>query len=303
VSPTHPPQPPHPDSRFDADWLALREGADAAARARELTDLTATWLSGRANAPYLCVDLGTGSGSNPRFLAPRLPGPQSWRLLDHDAALLERAARDCGDLRDAAGSVVDLWLGVRDLSALAPEDLGCADLVCASALIDLVDASFLDRLAEACASAGAAVLISLSVDGEWRCERAGSEDVDPDDALVRAAFNAHQRRDKGVGTALGPDAPVYLAGRLRRLGYQVRVARSPWRLGMERPRDAALAAALIDGWLVAALEQEPVAAVRLRTWHARRKAALDDPAFVLTVGHVDLFACPGGGDPVSGDEG
>jgi alkanesulfonate monooxygenase SsuD/methylene tetrahydromethanopterin reductase-like flavin-dependent oxidoreductase (luciferase family) len=72
---------------------------------------------------------------------------------------------------------------------------------------------------------------------------------------------------------------------------------------MERPLDAALAAALIDGWLVAALEQAPAAAARLSAWHVRRKAALDEPACVLTVGHVDLFACPGGGDPVSGDAG
>ena len=186
-------QAPHPDSRFDADWLALREGADAAARARELTDLAANWLCGRGHVPYACVDLGTGSGSNPRFLAPRLPGPQSWRLLDHDAALLERAARDCADLRDAAGNPVVLRPECRDLSALTAADLGGADLVCASALIDLVGASWLDRLAEACASAGAAVLFSLSVDGEWCCRRGGAEDGDPDDALVRSAFNAHQR--------------------------------------------------------------------------------------------------------------
>lgn len=295
-------QAPHPDSRFDADWLALREGADAAARARELTDLAANWLSGRGHVPYACVDLGTGSGSNPRFLAPRLPGPQSWRLLDHDAALLARAARDCADLRDAAGNPVALRPECRDLSALTAADLGGADLVCASALIDLVGASWLDRLAEACASAGAAVLFSLSVDGEWGCRRAGAEDADPDDALVRSAFNAHQRRDKGVGAALGPDAPAHLAGRLRCLGYRVRVAPSPWHLGMGHARDAALAAALIDGWLLAALEQQPAASARLRAWHARRRAALDDPAFVLTVGHVDLFACPRAGEPSCGGE-
>jgi hypothetical protein len=108
------------------------------------------------------------------------------------------------------------------------------------------------------------VLFSLSVDGEWGCRRAGVEDADPDDALVRSAFNAHQRRDKGVGAALGPDAPAHLAGRLRRLGYRVRVAPSPWRLGMEHAPDAALAAALIDGWLFAALEQQPAASARLR---------------------------------------
>jgi len=77
------------------------------------------------------------------------------------------------------------------------------------------------------------------------------------------------------------------------------MAPSPWQLAMNRPRDAALAAALLDGWLAAALEQEPARAARLRSWHARRSAALCDPAFALTVGHLDLFACPARGAPTS----
>lgn len=290
---------PHPDSRFDADWLALRERADADARAPVLTDLAGAWLARRAHRPLVCVDLGSGGGSNPRFLAPRLPGPQAWLLLDHDRELLERAARDCATLRDAAGDPVALRVQCRDLSVPTPGDFTGVDLVCASALIDLAGATWLDGLALACARSGAAALFSLSVDGEWHFRRAGVADVDADDAIARAAFNAHQRRDKGIGGALGPDAPAYLARQLRRRACRVRVAPSPWQLTMNRSRDAALAAALLDGWLAAALEQESARAARLRSWHARRRDALCDPAFALTVGHVDLFACPTPGEPAS----
>ena len=290
---------PHPDSRFGADWLALRERADADARAPGLTERAGAWLARRAHRPLVCVDLGTGGGSNPRFLAPRLPGPQAWLLLDHDRELLERAARDCAMLRDAAGDPVALRVQCRDLSVPAPGDFAGVDLVCASALIDLAGATWLDGLALACARSGAAALFSLSVDGEWHFRRAGVTDVDADDAIARAAFNAHQRRDKGVGGALGPDAPAYLAQRLRRRACRVRMAPSPWRLAMNRPHDAALATALLDGWLAAALEQEPARAARLRSWHARRREALCDPAFTLTVGHVDLFACPARDAPAS----
>ena len=37
-------------------------------------------------------DLGSGTGSMSRWLAPRLPGPQHWVLHDRDADLLARAA-------------------------------------------------------------------------------------------------------------------------------------------------------------------------------------------------------------------
>lgn len=284
----------HPESRFEADWLALREGADADARSPELTALAARWLNARGGTPFVCVDLGSGSGSNLRFLAPRLPGPQSWCLVDHDASLLERAVRGSAALRDAAGQPVALRSECRDLAALAPDAFAGVDLVCASALMDLVGAAWLERLAEACARAGAAALFSLSVDGAWSFRRGPHEDTDPDDALARDAFNAHQRRDKGVGGALGPDAHAHLAASLRAVGYRVHMAPSPWQLHMDRPRELALAAALMQGWYDAALAQMPAEAARLRAWHVRRREALRDPAFRMSVGHVDVFACPGG---------
>ncbi|MDN5934161.1 MAG: class I SAM-dependent methyltransferase, partial [Pseudonocardia sp.] len=67
------------------DWLALREPADAAARSTDLLgDL----------APAVIHDLGCGTGSMLRWLAPRLPTPQHWVLHDRDTALLDRAVAD-----------------------------------------------------------------------------------------------------------------------------------------------------------------------------------------------------------------
>src|SRR5690606_9695392 len=71
-----------------ADWLALREPADAAARTAELVDLLAERLSTR---PSVVVDLGSGSGANMRWLAPRISGAQVWWLIDQDRRLLELA--------------------------------------------------------------------------------------------------------------------------------------------------------------------------------------------------------------------
>ncbi len=180
----------------------------------------------------------------------------------------------------------------RDLGTLVETDLLGTDLLSASALIDILGAAGLERIATAAVRAGAAVLFSLSVDGEWSFHRGAAPDIDPDDALVREAFNAHQRRDKGVGGALGPDAHDWLATRLRAAGYRVLDAASPWRLCMNSPQEALLARTLLEGWLQATLEQVPSQVQRLRDWHARRLKALGDPEFRIGVGHRDLLALP-----------
>ena len=77
-------------TQFAPEWLALREGADAAARSAELLEPL------RARLPEgerVIRDLGCGTGSMARWLVPRLPGPQHWILTDHDPALLREQVR------------------------------------------------------------------------------------------------------------------------------------------------------------------------------------------------------------------
>ena len=294
---------PHPDAVFSADWLALRAGPDARARNAGLGTRARQWLLDRGRsrahgAALHLLDLGCGSGANTAFLAGRLPGPQSWHLLDHDAALLTAAVARTTTLRDADGAALAVHTQCCDLRTLAPAHLASADLVTASALIDLVDAGWLEQLALACAQAGCAVLITLSVDGRWRLLSGedgapAQEEVDDDDAFVRAAFNDHQRRDKGVGGALGPDAVAAFATSLRAQEYEVVLAPSPWRLRLADPDELALALALLQGWCDAAQAQCPAETPRITAWHRRRVERLRGACGVLEVGHVDLFAQPG----------
>src|SRR4051812_27538000 len=72
-------------------WLSLREAADARARSMELTRRIADVLP--PDTPLRLVDLASGTGSNIRYLASRLPGPQRWLAVDRDAALLDEVPR------------------------------------------------------------------------------------------------------------------------------------------------------------------------------------------------------------------
>ena len=59
---------------FPASWLELREPADHRARAAEALDPLLRWW--RARGARSVLDLGCGTGSNVRYLAPKLTGEQ-----------------------------------------------------------------------------------------------------------------------------------------------------------------------------------------------------------------------------------
>jgi len=254
-------------SGFDAAWLALREPADHTARSRSLAT---RFAAAQGPAPYV-VDLGAGSGSNLRYLAPLLPPAQRWLLVDHDPVLLAAAVARPGTAGHVACRTLDL---ARELPAV-PGRTG----VTASALLDLTSAAWLDELARWCGDLP--VLMALSVDGRlaWQPE-------DPDDDAIRERFFAHQRGDKGFGPALGPDAAAHLAQRLEAAGRRVLLEPSDWRLGPEAP----LLGATLEGMVAAAAELDGAKACK--RWATLRRRQLAAGGLRLTVGHVDLLALP-----------
>ena len=255
-------------SGFSADWLDLRARADVRARDKGLAARLGAHLKGRRAVRVL--DLGAGTGANLRANAALIEAPQQWVLADNDAALLARAGAAANTTIERRE--VDLAADLPSLFAPAP------DLVTASAFFDLCGADWTNRLVALAAACGAAVHAVLTYDGreEWR-------PPDPLDAEVLAAFHADQRRDKGLGPALGPDAHAHLAAILRGHGYRVFEAASDWSL--EPPGDAALITALAGATATAVGGM--IGADRASIWRTARLAARR-----VMIGHRDLLALP-----------
>jgi hypothetical protein len=256
-------------SGFAADWLALREPADQAARDPDLMRQAAA----AAGPAAIIVDLGSGTGAMMRALAPSLGAGQSWRLVDSDRQLLA-----------ACKAPSEIAVTTHEMSLLALEDLPLsgATLVTASALFDLVSEDWLARLATRLAASRLPLYASLTYDGiaEWEPSHAL-------DATLRDALNNHQHGDKGFGPALGPDATECLAALMVRHGYRVAQVSSLWRLG---PQRAALQIATNEGFAAAALDLSACPGDTLADWLAcRRSAALTGR---MRVGHQDLLAIP-----------
>jgi hypothetical protein len=266
---------------FSADWLHLREPFDRAARetaaaALGLPGRLARWRTQSPGEALAVVDLACGHGANLRALAPVLGGAQHWRLVDHDAALLNAVPEALAEwarrhgyrfmLDGIAGAEQAIDITGPDFHArvvcqrvdlardLASLDFGQAPLVTASALLDLVSAPWLQALIHKSRAARAALWFGLTVDG-----RTAWNPADPGDELVQGLFSQHQRRDKGFGPALGSQAAAIALQQLARAGYET-------------------------------LEQSPAAKDAVRSWKARRDAGIGSSR--LRVGHVDIVATP-----------
>lgn len=290
---------------FDAGWLALRGPADAAARSSELTRRFAEAVAAGEQRPARLLDLAAGTGANLRFLAPRLGAAgiaaQAWRLVDYDADLLAAcidacrtwAGRNGWSLHDDGAGfriVADGWQAAvrcerRDLSRgvdTLPVQPG--EAVVTTALLDLVSRDWMEGLVRLVDRAGGPLLATLTDDGLLRFAP-----CDPLDATVAGLFEAHQRRDKGFGTALGTAATAMLSDLLARTACPVAVRHSAWVLGAE---SRGLQSETIRGIATAAKEQDPSRTAEIETWLARRVSQADAGGLRLVVGHLDLFAQP-----------
>ena len=154
-------------------------------------------------------------------------------------------------------------------------------MVTASALLDLVSGRWTERLAALLTQARVGLYAALNYAGSMAWDA-----PHPLDAAVVCAFNAHQATDKGLGPALGPAAGRVVADCFRRLGCEVAVASSPWRLG---PGELELQHRLIAGIADAVVEMG-VALASAGEWREARTAAADRSG--CSVGHHDLLVLP-----------
>jgi hypothetical protein len=262
---------------FSAQWLALREPYDTNARDGAVIEAVAEAF--RDHSAIAVVDLACGTGSTLRALSPRLPARQDWRLVDNDLGLLARAA--------ALGRPPTLTVNAR------PVDLACdlevaldgpLQLVTTSALLDLVSAEWLERLAVEAAARRLPVYAALTYNG-----RASLLPADPFDLEIIAAVNRHQRRDKGFGPALGPEAAAHAVQSFERVGYRVISGASDW---VFEPKDREIQLQVLGGWALAANELSELPGTAVAAWLSRRGDLVEQGRSQMRVGHVDLFAVP-----------
>jgi SAM-dependent methyltransferase len=289
-----------PALRFAAGWLALRERLDRAARDTALPQALADRLP---RQPRL-LDLGAGTGSLFRFMAPIVGRPQNWIFADADEALLAASlgrtaewARRRGFTAVLSGGPVKSALSLHTplgewrIETLAtdleevPQGLpqAAVDAVVCSALLDLTSRAWMERLFTALRTPFYA---SMSVDGRdtWLPRH-------PTDRAVRTAFRRDQRRDKGLGLALGNDAADVALRLLAARGFQTRAATSDWCIS-RNASDVSARFALMTAQ--AARQAMPAQAKKFAEWTGARLQQAMKARLAIRIGHRDILAFPAG---------
>jgi hypothetical protein len=245
------------------------------------------------------VDLGSGTGSNLRALAPHFNAFQHWTLVDHDPVLLQAARiallawadeiMDANTNQTAPKDSTQVQpITITKNSKVITVEFRCADLVndyqailnepadliTAAAFFDLVAESW---LAQFCAALSKPLYTVLTYDGieKW----SPPESIDAD---ILAAFHQHQRTDKGFGAAVGPTAPERLESLLRAQNFITACAPSPWVLDHH---DRGLIEQLAQGSANAVRETSILQRDDVDRWERLRRNAAQ-----CEIGHVDFFA-------------
>jgi hypothetical protein len=289
-------------SGFSAEWLALREPVDHRSRNLTLQAQVIQFL-GQIKAidsgSIHITDLGSGTGSNLRALAPYFGVQQSWTLVDYDVDLLQSARASLiawadsvvsaneGKLTRTASGLIQPLTITKNSNTIAIE-FRCvdlvhdyqtildkpADLITAAAFFDLVAEPW---LAQFCAALTQPLYTVLTYNGieKW----SPPEAIDAD---VLCAFHAHQSTDKGFGAALGPRAAEHLQSLLQGKGFTTVCAPSPWCMDY---RDRALIEQLAQGTARAVREMGTLPNAAVNQWEHMRRNVMQ-----CEIGHDDLFA-------------
>ena len=264
-------------AQTDARWLGLRVQADDAARALTADTLLprlVNYLAARraGDSGVEVIDLGSGTGANQRWLAPRLPFEQRWLLIDQDQALQHH--------QPVPPRTRLLTADVGILTSVL-ERPGRPQLVTCSALLDVLTTDHLAAVSSALAAARQPALFSLTVTGAMTLSPAH-----PLDAHLIRAFNEHQRR----GGRAGPDAVQLLTRAVRATGSMHWTAEAPWLL--DRSCDVEFVRQFLTDRVAAAVAHDPSLKTVGAVWLALRLAQLTEHALEVSVGHRDVLILP-----------
>ena len=268
-------------SGFSVEWLNLREASDHKARDRHLLKTAANWLNDLKSKDKVIVDLGSGTGSTIRGLQryTELAPSIQWRLVDNDPELLAEAIHRHSEEYSIESFLVDL-------SATQKLPLESVSLITASALLDLVSSNFIRDLCQLIKEKNEGRPLgfysALNYDGciKWT-------PFHPLDAAILMNFNTDQRRDKGFGPALGPDATDFLKTQFHSSKFQCLSAKSPWLLGSA---DYLLTESLINGISGVAIQTDGLTNSDIQDWKTFRIENVRTGNCYL--GHTDIVVLP-----------
>ena len=244
------------------------------------------------------LELGAGSGSLFRWLAPIVGRTQHWLWLDNDDALLERGIHLTAHWAQRLGYAVQRSEEGTELTLQTPRGtwsieargydlndppsmlpLDEADAVTCSAVLDLFSEDWLDELLHAIVQRPFYAAINVIGRDRIRPHRL-------EDELIWRGYILDQVGNARLLDPLGPDVPNVAREVCKELGLQYVSTRSDWII---RRQHHAMLRYMIGFVTNAARQALPQYRRRVDRWERRRRQEIAAGRCTLRIGHVDVL--------------
>ena len=202
---------------FQNKWLNLRETVDRNSRNKRILYLINKFFKNKKN--IRTVDLGSGAGSNYRFLKSRLLNNQYWSFVDisHQSTnYFKKNIKLSSKIKKTIFKIVDL---INNLEKINFNDY---NLVTGSAFLDILPKTWFKNFYKLNLDT-AIVYFALNYNGNFKFFPKHK-----DDKKILNIFNKDQKSDKGIGeVAVGPDC-TELINKVFKRSHKTYVLDSTW---------------------------------------------------------------------------
>ena len=180
---------------FQNKWLNLRESVDRNSRNKKILNLINKFYKNKKNIRI--IDLGSGAGSNFRFLKSRLSNNQYWSFVDisHESTnYFKKNIKFSSKIIKTNFKIIDI---INDLNKISFNDY---NLVTGSAFLDILPKNWFNNFYKLNINTEI-VYFALNYDGNFKFFPKHK-----DDKKILNLFNKDQKSDKGIGeVAVGPN--------------------------------------------------------------------------------------------------
>ena len=252
------------------------------------------------NRNYHIIDMCSGSGSFLIWALKQGLFPNRATLVDNDINLLKsikhNLRRTFKNIYDIKSNNNNLDLTISDKSeqksnvCIIKENCDTYQIkdtqpyiISYSAAIDLMSKSSIDICLNKIKHENI-LFLSLCFDGKvkWKLSH-------PYDKYIMSYFNKHQSYDKGFGKALGYKSIDYVNKKANELGYEIKIADSPWIIQNESLDDIIFLKRYVSDIKKSLFHMDGIDRSMLRRWYKDKIDIITNKAIKVQVGHKDLL--------------
>jgi len=202
---------------FENSWLLSREKIDSVSRNKKAIEKINKYTNFTKNLNI--IDLGCGTGSNFRYLNPKILKKQSWKMIDISnlsLSYLKKNIRFSQKIQNITFKNEDI---IKNLEKINFKDF---DIVTGSALLDIMPKEWFVEFSKINKSTKI-IYFSINYDGNFKFYPKHKDD----DKIVKL-FNKDQMSDKGIGKkAVGPKC-TQIINKLFQRTHKTYVFNSDW---------------------------------------------------------------------------